>query len=70
MRYLSLGLYILLNYFVSAKEINIANCNELWDMTNSINKQPLYQVKIYSCIIYQSVFYNYIYTLNLVKNVN
>ena len=44
-------LFSLLTYCSHSKEINIANCNELWDMTNSINKQPLYQVKIYSCII-------------------
>jgi hypothetical protein len=44
-------LFSLLTYCSHSKEINIANCNELWDMTNSINKQPLYQVKIYSCIV-------------------
>ena len=55
MRYLSLGLYILLNYFVSAKEINIANCNELWTMSNSMNNQPLYAMKIYSCIEYPTL---------------
>ena len=34
-----------------SENINIANCNELWGMSNSMNQQPLYAVKIYSCII-------------------
>ena len=55
-------LFSLLTYCSHSKEINIANCNELWDMTNSINKQPLYQVKIYSCII-PPVLNNNVYQL-------
>jgi len=53
MRYLSL--YLLLNYFVMPEKINIANCNELWGMTNTMNSQPLYAMKIYSCIVHPTL---------------
>ncbi len=33
---------ILLIQVAYATKVNIANCNELWGMTNTMNKQPLY----------------------------
>ena len=43
--------YTLLFHMFFAENVNIANCDELWGMTNSMNAQPLYSVKIYSCIV-------------------
>ena len=42
---------ILLIQVAYATKVNIANCNELWGMTNTMNKQPLYSVKIFSCVV-------------------
>jgi len=47
---LMLIILLLLNLVYSTK-VNIADCNELWGMTNSMNKKPLYSVKIFSCIV-------------------
>ena len=55
MKYIIIGIYILLNHFVSSETINTENCNELFGMTNSMNKQPLYSVKIYSCVVIPSL---------------
>ena len=47
---LMLIILLLLNLVYSTK-VNIADCDELWGMTNSMNKKPLYSVKIFSCIV-------------------
>ena len=53
MRFLSI--FLLLNYFVMPEKINIANCDELWGMTNTMNSKPLYAMKIYSCIVHPTL---------------
>jgi hypothetical protein len=42
--------FLLLKLVYSTK-VNIADCDELWGMTNSMNKKTLYSVKIFSCIV-------------------
>ena len=50
--------YILLLHNSLAEKVDIANCNELWGMSNSLNKQAVYSMKIYSCIIEPNYEYN------------
>lgn len=40
------------------EKVNIANCDELWGMTNSMNRQTMYSMKIYSCVVNPSIVYN------------
>jgi len=47
---IKLLLYILFLPMIFSEQINIANCNELWEMSNTMNQQTLYAVKIFSCI--------------------
>ena len=51
-------LYILLLYICIAEKVDIANCNELWGMSNSMNKQTVYSMKIYSCIVEPNFEFN------------
>ena len=51
-------LYTLLLHKSLSEKIDIANCNELWGMSNSMNKQTVYSMKIYSCIIEPTLEYN------------
>jgi len=34
-----------------SENLNNYNCNEIWGVTNTLNKSPLYSMKFFSCII-------------------
>ena len=45
-------LYLFLYFYQSDSEtLNDYNCLEIGDMTNNINNQPFYSMKIYSCMV-------------------
>ncbi|MDA7573692.1 hypothetical protein N8751_00235 [bacterium] len=51
-------IYALLLHKSFGEKVNIANCDELWGMTNSMNRQTMYSMKIYSCVVNPSIVYN------------
>ena len=47
----SIQIILLYIIFYDSTSENLNNCHEIADMTNNINNQPFYSIKIFSCIV-------------------